>query len=169
MNTTIFMAQNLNAKIARETGEEDFLSPRNWREFKSLAENIGVFAVGRKTYEAVKEWGEKGFKDVKAKRIILSRKENFEPDEDYLKASSPEEAVKIAEKEGFEKLLVTGRASVNTSFLEKELVDEIILDIQPHILGRGLNIFAEGDFEESLNLNQVKELEEGIIQLRYTL
>jgi len=29
MEVKIFMAQTVNGKIARETGEEDFLSPKN--------------------------------------------------------------------------------------------------------------------------------------------
>lgn len=169
MKVKIFMAQTVNAKIARKTGEEDFLSSRNWQEFKKIAEETGAFAVGRKTYEAVKEWEEKGFEDIDAERIVLTGKEEFEPEEGYIKASSPEKAVEAAEEKGLGTLLVTGGATVNKSFMEQGLVDEIILDIEPYVLGEGLNLFAEGGFEEELELEEVRELEEDIVQLRYSL
>jgi dihydrofolate reductase len=169
MKVRIFMAQTVNAKTARKTGEEDFLSPMNWQEFKQVAENTGAFTVGRKTYEAVREWKGKGFRDIDAERIVLSRKEEFEPGEGYIKASSPDEAVEAAKEKDLDSLLVTGGASVNTSFMKAGLVDEIILDIEPHVLGEGLNLFAEGDFEQKLELEEARELEEDIVQLRYSL
>lgn len=169
MQVKLFMAQTVNAKIARKTGEEDFLSPRNWKEFKHIAEEAGAFTVGRKTYQEVQKWEEKGFRDIEAERIILTRKEELEPQTGYRKASSPEKAVEIAEEKSLDTLLVTGGASVNTSFMEQGLIDEIILDIEPHLLGEGLSLFAEGSFGADLNLEEVRELEEDIVQLRYSL
>lgn len=167
MEVKIFMAQAANAKIARENGDEDFLSSKNWQEFKKIAEKIGAFAVGRKTYEAVRNWEEKSFKDISATRIVLSRKEDFQALEGYLSVSSLEEAVKAAENQGLETLLVTGGASVNTSFIQKGLVDEIVLNIEPYILGKGLNLFTEEDFEADLELLDTCTFEEGIVQLHY--
>ena len=89
----MFMAQSANAKIARKNGDEDFLSPRNWEEFKRIAENIGVFAIGRKTYESVKNWEDKGFRDINSKRLVLSNRSDFFHEEGYSKVSSPVETV----------------------------------------------------------------------------
>jgi len=167
MEVKIFMAQTVNGKIARETGEEDFLSPRNWQEFKKIAEKTGAFTVGRKTFQAVKEWEDKGFKDINAECIVLSQKEGLEVGEGFIKVSSPEKAVKLAEEKGLDALLVTGGASVNASFMEKKMVDELILDIEPYVLGEGLDLFARRSFEGELGLEEVRKLEEGIVQLRY--
>ncbi|MFB6175304.1 MAG: dihydrofolate reductase family protein [Candidatus Nanohalobium sp.] len=169
MKIKLFMSQSLNAKIARENGGEDFFSPRNWEEFQKIAENTGAFVVGRKTHEAVKEWEEKGFKDINAERIVLTRKKDFDIEEGYIKASSPRKAVQVAEEQGLESLLVTGGASVNTSFIEKGLLDELIIDIEPFLLGKGLDLFSKGEFEAELELEEVRELEEDIVQLRYSL
>ncbi|PSH00757.1 MAG: hypothetical protein BRC30_01855 [Nanohaloarchaea archaeon SW_7_46_7] len=167
MEIKIFMAQTVNGKIARETGEEDFLSPRNWQEFRKIAEETGAFTVGRKTFQAVREWEDKGFTDIDAERIILSQKKGLEVGEGFIKASSPEKAVELAEEKGLDELLVTGGASVNSSFMEKKMVGELILDIEPYVLGDGLDLFAGGSFEGKLELEEVRELEEGIVQLRY--
>ena len=50
------MATSINGMIARENGDEDFLSHDNWISFKKLAEEIGFFIIGRKTYEVVQKW-----------------------------------------------------------------------------------------------------------------
>ncbi len=168
MKIKLYMAQTANGKIARKNGDEDFLSPRNWKEFRELAEKTGVFVVGRKTYEAVQKWEEKGFKDIEAHRVVLTRNQELELEKGFRKASSPEEAVELAEQKG-EGLLVTGGASVNTSFMKKGLIDEIILNIEPHVLGEGLDLFAEESFEHDLELEEVRELEEGIVQLHYKI
>ena len=165
----MFMAQSANAKIARKNGDEDFLSPRNWEEFKRIAENIGVFAIGRKTYESVKNWEDKGFRDINSKRLVLSNRSDFSPEEGYTKVSSPVEAVEKVSDMGFEKLLITGGATVNTSFVEEKMVNKIILNIEPYILGQGIDLFDEKDFEEQLKLDKVKKLDKGIIQIQYNL
>lgn len=168
MQVKLFMAQTLNAKIAREDGMEDFLSSRNWQEFKKIAENKGIFLVGRKTYEAVKEWEDKGFSDVEAERLVISRQNSLELEEGFTHVGSPEEAIDLAKEEANE-LLVTGGASVNSSFMKKGLIDEIILNIEPYVLGEGLNLFSEADFESDLQLEEVKKFDEDIVQLRYTV
>lgn len=169
LDVKIFMAQSVNSKIARKTGEEDFLSARNWREFKKIAEKTGVFAVGRKTYEEVKKWEEKGFEDINADRIIISSNEKFQTSSDYITAVSPEDAIGKVEKRNHDELLVTGGASINTSFLTQDMVSKIILNLEPCLLGRGINLFDEERFEKNLNLESVKELDEDIVQLIYCL
>lgn len=61
MKTTLYMATSANGIIARENGDEDFLSHENWKKFCELANEFGNFIVGRKTYDAVKKWDE-GYK-----------------------------------------------------------------------------------------------------------
>ena len=57
MKTTLFMAMSLNGIIAKEDGNEDFLSHKNWETFSELVNTFGNFVVGRKTHEAVKKMG----------------------------------------------------------------------------------------------------------------
>ena len=66
-------------------------------------------------------------------------------------------------------MLITGGATVNTSFVEEKMVNKIILNIEPYILGQGIDLFDEKDFEEQLKLDKVKKLDKGIIQIQYNL
>jgi riboflavin biosynthesis pyrimidine reductase len=66
-------------------------------------------------------------------------------------------------------VLLTGGGKLNSSFLRNNLVDEILLNINPVLLGKGIKIFSEDQFEKNLKLVAVKKLSSSIVQLHYKL
>jgi dihydrofolate reductase len=163
------MASTLNGIIARSNGDEDFLSHDNWKEFSKLAKKHGCFIVGRKTYQAVKKWKDYNFDSINAKRIIVSKNSKLKLNENYILASSPKNAINKATKLGMKSVLLTGGGKLNSSFLRNNLVDEILLNINPVLLGKGIKIFSEDQFEKNLKLVAVKKLSSSIVQLHYKL
>ena len=166
MKVVLYMAQTVNGVIARENYGEDFLSHQNWEVFVQLAENIGCFIVGRKTYEEVSKWEGYNFDSVKAKKIIVSRDKKSKLAAGYIAADSPKTALDKASELGFSKVLLTGGGTLNSSFMKAGLVDEVIINIEPYVLGKGVRIFSEESFENKLHLVDMKKLN-GIIQLHY--
>ena len=169
MKVLLFMAMSANGYIARKNGEEDFLSHKNWDTFSRLAEKYHNIIVGRKTYEIVKNWNEDyGFDDFdKATKIVLS-KSNYALPEGYNIARSPLEALDKVKKAGFDTALVIGGSTINSTFAKEKLLDEIILNVEPIVIGAGIPLFASGEFEMKLKLVNEKVLEDsGIIQLHY--
>ena len=163
------MAQTINGIIARNNYEEDFLSHENWKVFLGLVKDMGCFVVGRKTYEEVKKWKDYNFDKINATKIIISNNPDFKLNREYILATSPEEAIQKASKLGFKKILLTGGGTINSAFMKNGLVDEIIIDIEPFVLGHGIRIFSQGDFESRLKLLNVKKLKSGITQLHYKI
>jgi dihydrofolate reductase len=51
--------------------------------------------------------------------------------------------------------------------MEENLVDEIFIDIEPIILGKGIPLFRDKDFERNLKLVGQKKISENEIQLYY--
>ncbi|MBU1198478.1 MAG: dihydrofolate reductase family protein [Nanoarchaeota archaeon] len=169
MKVTLFMAVSLNGFIARKDGEEDFLSHDNWNSFSELVNSHKNFVIGRKTYEAVKKWGEEySFDDfTNAKKIVVSKNKDYKLDKGYILASSPEEAINIFKEQGAEKALITGGSNLNTAFAKKGLINEIILNIEPKIIGEGIPLFFTDKFDLELELKDIKELGKGLLQVRY--
>ncbi|MBI4170671.1 MAG: dihydrofolate reductase [Candidatus Aenigmarchaeota archaeon] len=168
MKVILFMAMTINGIIARENDKEDFLSDRNWKQFCALAKDVGCFVIGRRTYEVVKSlYKDYNFDDIDADRIIVSANPNFDPGDGHIVANSPKDAVRKASSKGFRKIILTGGSTLNSAFIKAGLIDEIIVDIEPAILGKGVKIFAEADFYKRLKLKRIKKLPEGIIQLHY--
>ncbi len=165
------MAISANGMIATETGDEDFLSHENWEKFCELAREFGNFVVGRKTYEAVKKWNDGyNFDDlIGVEKVIISQDQNFKLDKDYVLANSPKDALAKLSEKGFEKTLVTGGSNINSSFAKANLLDEVILNIEPVFIGKGISLFAQQDFELKLKLVSSNQSEKGIITLTYSV
>jgi len=169
MKVILFMAQTVNGVIARTDFSEDFLSDENWGVFVRLAEEAGCFIVGRRTYEEVKKWVDYDFDGVKAKRIVVSSNPSFRVSRGYEIASSPKEALKKAKRFGVNRVILAGGGAINSAFMKDKLVDEIILNIEPVVLGSGISIFHGGEFESKLNLIHTRKLKSGILQLHYAV
>ena len=163
------MAISANGIIATETGDEEFLSHENWEKFCELAKEFGNFVVGRKTYEAVKKWGDGyNFDDlVGVEKVIISQDQNLKLDKGYVLANSPEDALAKLSEKGFESVLVTGGANINSAFAKGGLLDEVILNVEPVIVGKGIPLFAAQDFELKTKLISVDKSSGGIVTLRY--
>ncbi len=163
------MAVSANGMIADEHYGEDFLSHANWETFSGLVKKYKNFVVGRKTLEAVKNWGtDYGFDDfTEATKVILSRGLTYELPAGYISATSPQSALTVLENKGFTNVLVSGGASVNTAFAKAGLLDEIILNIEPVIVAGGLSIFDRGIFLLRLELLKTTKINDSIVQLYY--
>ena len=165
------MAISANGIIATEKGDEDFLSHENWEKFCELAREFGNFIVGRKTYEAVKKWdGGYNFGDLLGvEKVIISQDQSFKLDKGYMLVNSPEDALAKLSQKGFEKALVTGGANINSVFAKAGLLDEIILNVEPIFVGKGIPLFAPQGFEIKAKLISVDKSKEGILTLKYAM
>ncbi len=82
-------------------------------------------------------------------------------------AQSPSEAINILKQQGFETIMVCGGGKLNSGFMKENLIDEIYLDVEPIVLGQGIKLFADKDFERKLELIETKNLSQNEIQLHY--
>jgi len=165
----LYMAQSVNGLIARKNHDEDFLSHENWKCFQGLAEKYGCFVIGRKTFDIVSNWKEYTFDDINAVRIVVSKQKHLDLPKRYICAKSPKDALNVAKSSGFKKIILTGGSTINSSFIRQNLVDEMILNIEPYILGSGIGLFSDDDFTKRLILKKIIRLRSGIIQLQYTV
>jgi|SRR5579885_3364635 len=167
MKVILTMAVSANGIIASKTGSEDFLSHDNWLQFVKLAKRVGCFMWGRKTYEAVIKWEGDYLSELEGvKKIILSQSD-IKLKEGFVLKHSPEEALKYLESESFQEAIITGGSTTNSEFAKRGLIDEVILDINPSVLGEGIPVFAPSDFELKLKLISSEKVGEDIIELRY--
>lgn len=168
MKVILYMAISVNGIIARENNEEDFLSHENWDTFVELAHKTGCIIWGRKTHEVVKTWEEKYQKEIKnVRKIVVSSNSNLEMEEGYERVASPDDAVKKLSEEGFKEVILSGGARLNTSFAKAGLIDEVILNVDSVIVGKGIPLFSPEDFDLKLKLLETKKLNDSLVQLHY--
>lgn len=168
MKVILYMVISSNGFIARENGNEDFLSHENWNRLCEFASKYGNFIVGRKTYEAVKNWDEGyGFDDLNVEKVIISKNKSYPVSNPYTLATSPQEALSKLKIKGLEKVLLIGGSSLNTAFAKENLIDEIILNIEPIIIGKGIPLFSIDDFDLPLELISTEKNNSGIVTIYY--
>jgi len=70
---------------------------------------------------------------------------------------------------GFKEVLLGGGSYTNATFLREGLIDEIIIDIEPFIFGKGIKLFAESQQELKLELIKTEKLSKDTIRLHYNV
>lgn len=168
MNVLLYMAISANGIIARVNNEEDFLSHENWNTLLELTHKTKCMIWGRKTYDIVKTWEKKYIEELKdTTKVIISNDLKLKLEENYLTAFSPREALKKLEDLGFTQVVISGGSTLNSSFAKEGLIDEIIVNIEPVIIGKGIPLFKQEEFDINLKLLAIKKLNDKIIQLHY--
>ena len=168
MKLILWMAMSLNGMIARPNNEEDFLSEDTWLEWLRWVREVGCVIFGRKTYEVVKGYGEESLRDLKGiKIVVVSSQKDYKVAEGFELVSSPQEALKVLEKGGFKVAVLTGGAILDSAFAKAGLIDEIVLNVEPVVVGEGIPLFSSSLFDLKLKLQETKKLNDDLIQLHY--
>lgn len=169
MKVILYMAMSVNGIIAHDNEGQDFLSSENWDTLRKLAKKYKTIVVGRKTYEIVRGWGpEYNFDEFKGvKKFILTTNKGYKADPGYILAESTEAVLAIAEHNRYKDVLVIGGCRTCCSFLRIDFVDEIIINIEPVIVGRGIPLVYPENFDKRLKLIAISKLKNGIVSLRY--
>lgn len=167
MKVIIYMAPTPNGLIASPNDDTSFVSANDWKLFERKVNDAGNVVIGRRTHEVCVR--ENVFPIGSALNIVMTRKaiKNRWGGRVIFTSKSPKEILKLLRLKGFAVTIVAGGAHVNASFLKSNLVDEIHLDVQPKILGRGISLFAEGDFNADLKLLGTTKTSKNEVQLRY--
>lgn len=168
MKTILYMAMTVNGKIAGIDNDTSWTSKEDWEGFLGMCKKVGNAIIGRRTYEMVRKEGTQ-LSDILTVVLthdpaLLSKKSPHTIFTD----KHPRDVLALLEEKGFKEALVAGGGILNSAFLKEGLIDELYIDIEPLILGRGIPLFADGDFESRLKLLGVITLSNNqTIQLHY--
>ncbi len=110
--------------------------------YKIVSEN-DVILMGRRSYEfAVIE---KLFPYDCALNLIMTHDiqqiKQKERENVVFSNGSPEEVVSIIKNKGYKKVFLMGGGRLNASFLNADMVDELVLTIHPIVLGGGTKLY----------------------------
>lgn len=159
------MATTVNGFIAKNDDSSDFLTKEESASYVSAVKNAGSLIIGRRTYEILSRQPE--FQEfLKAGvRIVAVSKTDFKVLDSHSVAHSPQEALSALKDS--KEVIVAGGSKLNAAFLERNLIDEIYIDMEPSVLGKGIPLFDGDDFEKSLKFLGLKYITENEVQLHY--
>ena len=61
----------------------------------------------------------------------------------------------ICSEKKLNKIFISGGAHINTLFMKNNLVDNVIINYNPYVLSKGINLFDGEEFEKELTLEKV--------------
>jgi len=162
------MAISANGYVAREDDSTPW-SSEEWEAWREMAESVGNLVIGRKTYDILNAEGELGKMSSVYKIVVTSTPGNHKERDGFSFVKTPEEAVNILKEKGFQSMLISGGSGLNTTFFEKELVDEIYLDVEPRLIGKGISLIRALDRDFNLKLLEHRKLSDNTMQLHYKI
>jgi dihydrofolate reductase len=166
MKVILYMAVSLNGMIAKSDDNTSWISREEWNSYSSVIRTAGNLIVGHRTYGILTKQPE--FSELKDVKLVIVAQEKFKTlASNHLVANSPKEALRLLGD--FQEVVVAGGGALNASFVEENLVDEIFIDIEPIILGKGIPLFRDKNFERNLKLLGQKKITDNEIQLHYSV
>lgn len=167
MKAILYMAITVNGIIAKDDDSSAFITDTEVEGYVNVVKKASALVVGRRTYEILSTQPEfEEFRKAGVKIVAVSHANTLTlKDPSHAIAHSPQEAVDLLKE--YEEVVVAGGAKLNASFMVEGLIDEMYLDVEPTVLGKGIPLFNGNDFEKNLTLLGQKMLSENEIQLHY--
>ena len=169
------MAMSINGMICLPDGSEPFLSVAGGRLNAQIIRDTGSLIWGRRTYENVLQ-RYNGTDEMELSsliqdipKVVVSRDPDYRVVEGYTHATSPKEAIDLLASQGLQAVAVVGGSQLNAAFLEAGLVDEIIVDIEPAIIGHGVPLLAQTELQVKTSLVSVDRVNDGELLVRYKI
>jgi dihydrofolate reductase len=162
MKIAMLMAMTLDGKIAKTDSHfPDWTSKEDKKIFQKTSKEAGVVIMGDKTFFTFPA-------PLKERlNVVFTLEENPKPIEGvkWVKGE-PEAVLKELESMGHESAILGGGALINGLFLERKLINEIWITIEPKIFGDGISLF-KGDFDMDLELLDVEKINASSVVLKY--
>jgi dihydrofolate reductase len=159
-NIVIFIATSLDGYIARENDSLDWLfkvEGEGDNGYSSFYETVDTILIGKRTYDWVMEHENGNFPYKDKECFVFSR--TVHEDNEYVKFINGDVvdfASKLKSEEGRRIWLVGGGELIH-SFLKEKLVDELIITVAPVLIGKGISLFKELDFDLEWSLKGMKQ------------
>jgi dihydrofolate reductase len=174
MSNIVYVATSLDGFIARENGDLDWLTeipnPENSDfGFSSFLERIDGIIMGRKTFETVLGFNKWPYhKPVYIlSNSLLKVPDNYEDKAEIVNGDLSEIIDSINNK-GLTHLYIDGGKTIQ-SFLERNLIDELIITWVPIILGSGIPLFGRLTSEIRLELKSTEFFPGDLVQGTYLM
>lgn len=177
---TLGLANSLDNYIARKDGGFDWL---HWS--KEVAEisakfmkTVDALLIGRKTYEVMLGYGQTSYPGAKnyvfsrskkkcaALRKSLAAKRKPDKNVEIITEDAAKFVRELKRKKG-KGIVVFGGGELAKSLFEADLIDEVVLNIHPVLLGSGIPLFHEMERQIDLELVDCRTLKGGYLVASY--
>lgn len=157
---------SLDGYIALPNGDSySWVNQDDEARYSAAVEKAGCLIVGKTTFDEYKA-------DFEARENVINfvcthDEDAVESDTIKYVSGTPKEIIDKIAGYGFEELIVCGGGEINGMLADAKLVDEIVVSIQPAVLGEGIKLFGSYNPNLKLQLISTNEDVEGVVQNHY--
>ena len=169
---TFGVGNSLDNYIARADGGFDWLmwTDEVAKESAAYWKRVDTMLMGRKTYEiALRQGGGEAIANPfpYIKTYVLSRTLSKTRDKQVELASDAVKLVRTLKRRRGKEICVMGGGDLAHSLFEARLIDEVVVNIHPVLLGSGIPLFREMKQQINLRLLKSKTFKNGCVLLAY--
>ncbi len=158
---------SLDGYIEGVDGEIDWCFTDQDYGMNSFLASIDSIFFGRKSYDQLTEMAPNAFADKK--HVIFSNSKRYTGDNQMgISGDIVANVQKILNEPGKD-IWLFGGANLFHSFLELNLVDELIIAVHPLLLGSGKPLLKNLPFRKKLIFKECKPYSTGLVQLFYSI
>lgn len=132
-------------------------SKEDWQFFTRQSKNIGTMILGSKTFETIKRALPERKMIVMTSqpdRYVEHQSTNLE-----FTSAKPQEILNQLARQGVKEVALCGGSQIYTLFMQENLVDELVLTVEPYIFGQGIKLF-DANLEQRFTLSKQEKLNE---------
>jgi len=173
IKTVLYIAASLDGYIARPDGSLDWLTsvpaPQTGDYgYNELLESIGTIIMGRKTYETIIGFGVDWPYTGKNTYVATTNKNvQVKSPDTYLLTDPINEFVRKLKQKTQKDIWLAGGGEVIAKFINKGLLDTIIITLIPKIIGTGIPLFSDNLKETNWRLINTQSFNTGVVNLTY--
>jgi len=165
----LYIAVSLDGYIATEEHTLDWLfavEGEGDNGFANFYDTVDTFLLGRLTYDWIMK-EEKGNFPYKGKECYVFTRTEANDNEhvQFVNEDIPQFIEKLRKKQG-KNIWVVGGGELLHTFIEAKLLDELRITITPVLLGKGIPLFRENNFQTHLLLKNVVRYNQ-LVELQY--
>lgn len=166
----LYIAMSLDGFIAGPNGELEFLSTVEKEGedygYAAFCNQVDTILIGKRSHEKVLSMGfDYPHKD---KPVYIYTHENRPQEANLIYYSGKlDELIQTLKAQPGKHIYCDGGAELVNQLLAAQLIDELIISIIPHLLGKGIRLFQEQASELTLHLHSSQSFPSGLVQLHY--
>ncbi|WP_277587040.1 dihydrofolate reductase family protein [Psychrobacillus antarcticus] len=155
----LFIATSLDGYIATEDDSLEWLfkvDGEGDNGYSDFYETVDTVIMGRRTYDWLLEQELESFPYEGKECYVFSRTVNQDNENVKFFSGDVVDFTNLLKNKEGKNIWVMGGGDLIHSFIKEKLVDELIITVSPVIIGKGIPLFQEVEFETELTLKSVQ-------------
>ncbi len=165
----LFIATSLDGYIATKNESLDWLfkvEGEGDNGYSEFYETVDTILMGRRTYDWILNHETEAFPYSNKDCYVFSRSVSDDnKDVKFINEDIVDFTNQLKNEKG-KNIWIVGGGELLQSFIKEKLIDELIITVAPTIIGTGISLFKEGNYELELSLKRTRRFNQ-FVELHY--